>query len=81
MLIFGKTLKNLLLQKQESFGVESRYIVSYRELKIYPIYSNDDRRMTFDYLFMTSHMCVRIHLYGGKVEKHILSQNVLQTNT
>ena len=73
MPIYGKTLKNLLLQNQKSF--ESWYIAS--RTQSIPSFSNDDPRLTFD-LFTAGQICVPIHLYGENVEKSF-SQNVLKT--
>ena len=54
MPIYGKTLKNLLLQNQESFVSESRYIASRTQL--YQVCSNNEPRMKFD-LFTTWSLC------------------------
>ena len=46
MPIYGKTVKNLLLQNQESFGAESWYIAS--RIQGLETYSNDDCKWTVD---------------------------------
>ena len=83
MSIYGeKTLKNLLLQNQESFKAESCYIAW--GLKVYQVYSddevcsNDDPRQTFNLFIVRSnlHLCA----YVGENIENSVSQNVLKTN-
>ena len=77
MSIYGKTLKSLFLQNQESFEGESWYIAS--RLKVYQICSNDIHRLTFDLFNARTNLDLLKHLYGENVEKSF-SQNVLKTN-
>ena len=74
--IYGKALKNLHHQNQESFETESWYTAS--ESQGLSNCSNDDHRLTFDILWQ-GQMCVPTHLYRKSVEKSF-SQNVLKTN-
>ena len=60
-----KTLKNLL-KHQESFEAESRYIKL--GTRVYQVCSNDDRRLTFDFL-RPGQICNPMHFYGENVEK------------
>ena len=69
-----KTLKNLLLHNQESFGAKPWYIAL--RTQGLPC-TNDDRRLTIDLLWQ-GQICISIHLYWENVEKSF-SQNVLKT--
>ena len=58
MPIYGKTLKNLLLQTLESFEPESWYItLGTQSLLSFFFFSNDDTRMTFDLFTVWSNLC------------------------
>ena len=74
--ICGKTLKNLLLWTKKALGLNLG-ILNWG-LKVYHVYSNKDRRLTFD-LFTARSVCVPIHLYGKNVEKSF-SHNILKSN-
>ena len=69
-----KTLKNLLLQNQESFGAESWYIAS-DTLRVYQICSNDDPRLTFDLFTTRSNLCPYAFVWG-KYWKVIISKSI-----
>ena len=62
-----KTLKNLLLQNQESFEAESWYIALLSQILLFV--QVDDRRLTFDLLWQGQICRDSTHLYGEKVEK------------
>ena len=64
-----KTLKNLLLQNQESYEAESWYIAS--GTQGLPNCLNDYRRLTFD-LLRQGRICVPMRLYGKKMKNHFL---------
>ena len=67
-IIFSRTKKILGL----NLGIE------HWSLKVYQVCSNDDRRLTFDFL-RQGQICDPIYLYLENVEKPF-SQNVLKTN-
>ena len=78
MPIYGqkkKTLKNLLLQNQESFKAESWYTAS--GTKAYQVDSNDDFRLTFDLSMAKSNLHSHT-LVWGKIVKSF-SENLLKT--
>ena len=66
-----KTLKNLLLQNQESFEAKSCYIAF--RTQVYQVCSNDNRRFLWQ-----DQICVPMHLYGENIEKSV-SQDILKT--
>ena len=73
-----ETLKNPLLQNQESFGAESWYIASRTE--VYQVYLNDDRKLTADLFYGKVKFATPcIHIGKILLEKSF-SQNVLKTN-
>ena len=65
-----KTLENVLLRNQESFGAESWYIASGTQALPSQVCSNNDHRLTFD-LFMGMGV--------GKLKNHFF-QYVFKTN-
>ena len=70
-----KSLKNLLLQNQESFEAEFCYIALG---KVYQVCANDDPRLTFNFI-QQDQICIPMHLYGDDIKKSF-SQNVLKAN-
>ena len=69
----GKTIKNLLLQNQESFEAVLVYSSGTE------VCSNDDPRTTMNLFMARSNLCFHTILYGENVEESF-SQNVLKTN-
>ena len=72
-----KTLKNLLLQNQESFAVESWCIASGTQSTKFVKMMIVGWALFF---LLQSQICVPIHLYGENVEKNHFSHYVLKTN-
>ena len=68
-----KTHEKFLLQNQKNLKAESWYVR--QVLKVYQICSNDDPRMTFDFLMARSNLNL-MHKYGETIERSV-SQNVL----
>ena len=66
-----RTLKNLLLQNQESFMAEFWNIAE--RLKVYQVHSNDDPGITSDLFMARSDLCPQTFIWE-KVEKSF-SQN------
>ena len=70
MPIYGKTLKNLLFQNQESFKAESWYIA----LGTQGLLSKFVQIMTLGWHLIFSQqgqICVPMHLYGEYIEKSV----------
>ena len=63
-----KTLRNLLLQNQNSFEVEIWYI-ALRTQDLLIFFLNDDPGMTFD-LLGQGQICISVHLNAGNVKKN-----------
>ena len=67
--IYGKNNKNLLLQNQESLGLNLG--IKHHGLKVYQVCSNDDPRLTFD--LFTARSNLRPHAFiWGKCLSHFL---------
>ena len=66
-----KTLKNLLLQNQESFVAESGYIASVSQAL--PSSFKDDCRLAFD-LLRQGQICVSIDLYRERIYLRLMAR-------
>ena len=76
MPIYGKTIKNLLLQNQDSFETVSLYIAF--GTQGLPVCSNDGLRLIF-YRFTQGQICTPIHLSGENVQNSF-SKYALKAN-
>ena len=62
-LVYGKTIKNPILQKQKSYEVETWHAVSGPH--IYNSYINDDPGLTFTYFIARSNLVCSVFEWGN----------------
>ena len=62
MPIYGKNLKNLLLQNQKSYYLKTWHVAS--ALKLYQVYINDDPGLTLTYFTARSNLVTKVFSIG-----------------
>ena len=62
MPIYGKTFKNLLLQNQKSYDLESWHVSLGGGVKLYKVYINDDPELTLTHFKTMSNLAKHVFI-------------------
>ena len=71
-----KTLKNLLLQNQKSYDLETWHVAS--GIQAYKVYINDDPGLTLTYFTAMSNWVTCTFEWGKLLQSHLMEENLQQ---